>query len=362
MHGAIMHSLDVQPAQRLAVRPIETILIATDTWNETNGLTTTLHHTLAEGERQGYTFHVLHPGLFLRFPNPLYPSYRHALPTPWKVRRLLQTIQPQAVHIVTEGPIGMAVRHVCKRRGWHFTTSFHTRWDEHAKHLAGIPPALGWRWVRWFHARSARVLVPTASIAMLLRRHGFQQPLVPWPKGIDTQRFHPRPKQHLRVQRPVLLYVGRISQEKNLPAYLDLAIAGTKYVVGDGPLLAQLKQCYRHDMEAGRVVFFGEQRGQALAELYAEADVFVFPSRTDTFGNVILEALASGVPVAAYPVPGPIDILTGKYVGAMQDNLALAVHQALTHGRVEACLALAREYSWEAATEQFLKAIVPVER
>jgi glycosyltransferase involved in cell wall biosynthesis len=214
--------------------------------------------------------------------------------------------------------------------------------------------------VRWFHARSARVLVPTASIAMLLRRHGFQQPLVPWPKGIDTQRFHPRPKQHLRVQRPVLLYVGRISQEKNLPAYLDLAIAGTKYVVGDGPLLAQLKQCYRHDMEAGRVVFFGEQRGQALAELYAEADVFVFPSRTDTFGNVILEALASGVPVAAYPVPGPIDILTGKYVGAMQDNLALAVHQALTHGRVEACLALAREYSWEAATEQFLKAIVPV--
>jgi glycosyltransferase involved in cell wall biosynthesis len=133
-------------------------------------------------------------------------------------------------------------------------------------------------------------------------------------------------------------------------------------VVGDGPLLAQLQHRYHHDVEAGRVVFFGEQRDQALAELYAEADVFVFPSQTDTFGNVILEALASGVPVAAYPVPGPIDILTGKYVGAMHDDLTLAVHQALTCGRAEACLALAREYSWEAATEQFLKAIVPVVR
>jgi glycosyltransferase involved in cell wall biosynthesis len=154
--------------------------------------------------------------------------------------------------------------------------------------------------------------------------------------------------------------VGRLSHEKNLPAYLELAVAGTKYVVGEGPLQAQLQRCYASDVAAGRMVFFGEQRGPALAALYAEADVFVLPSTTETFGNVILEALASGVPVAAYPVPGPQDILVGPHVGAMHSDLACAVQQALMHGRTADCLALARRYSWEAATAQFLKAVVPI--
>jgi glycosyltransferase involved in cell wall biosynthesis len=252
------------------------------------------------------------------------------------------------------------MRQACLRRGWHFTTSYHTRWDEHVKHIAGIPSWLGWRWVRWFHARSARVLVPTASIAALLRAHGFRRPLVQWPKGIDGRLFHPRPKRHLGVKHPILLCVGRISREKNLLAYLDLPCAGTKYVVGNGPFLASLQHLYQQEIAAGRIVFFGEQRGTALAELYAEADVFVFPSKTDTFGNVILEALASGVPVAAYPVPGPIDILAGKHTGALCDDLAHAVQQALVHGRPADCVALARRFSWEAATAQFLKALVPV--
>jgi glycosyltransferase involved in cell wall biosynthesis len=182
------------------------------------------------------------------------------------------------------------------------------------------------------------------------------------PKVIDTRRFYPRPKQHLGVKRPILLYVGRISREKNLPAFLDLQCEGTKYVVGEGPLLPRLKRRYHREVAAGRAVFLGEQQGSALAELYAEADVFVFPSKTDTFGNVILEALASGIPVAAYPVPGPIDILVGKHVGAMHNNLAIAVQQALARGRREDCLALAACYSWEAATEQFLTAVVPVSR
>jgi glycosyltransferase involved in cell wall biosynthesis len=158
----------------------------------------------------------------------------------------------------------------------------------------------------------------------------------------------------------VLLYVGRISREKNLAAYLDLPCAGTKYVVGNGPFLASLQHLYERKVAAGRIVFFGEQHDTALAALYAEADVFVFPSKTDTFGNVILEALASGVPVAAYPVPGPIDILAGKRTGALCDDLALAVQQALIHGRTEDCVALAGQFSWEAATAQFLNALVPV--
>ena len=257
---------------------------------------------------------MLHPGLYLRVPSPFYRQYWHAVPLPWQVRRFLRSVLPHAVHIATEGPIGIVVRQACLQYGWDFTTSFHTRWDEHGKYLAGIPPALGWKWVRWFHACSARVLVPTASISALLRVHGFTQPLVQWPKGIDRQRFHLRFYQHAGVKRPIMLYVGRISREKNLLAYLDLAIEGTKYVVGDGPLLGKLKRLYHREVAAERVVFFGERKGRALAELYAEADVFVFPSKTDTFGNVILEALASGLPVAAYPGPGPIDILVGKHV------------------------------------------------
>jgi glycosyltransferase involved in cell wall biosynthesis len=359
--GATANRLEFQQTSHRPARSIEKIVLATDTWNETNGLTTTLQNTLSIGAQRGYAFEVLHPGLFLRVPSPFYRRYWHAVPLPWQVRRFLQSVRPHAVHIVTEGPIGIAVRQACRQYGWNFTTSFHTRWDEHGKYLAGIPPALGWKWVRWFHARSARVLVPTASIAALLRAHGFTRPLVQWPKGIDRQRFHPRSHQHAGVKRPILLYVGRISREKNLFAYLDLAIEGTKYVVGDGPLLGKLKRLYHHDVEAGRVVFFGEQKGRALAELYAEADVFVFPSKTDTFGNVILEALASGLPVAAYPVPGPIDILAGQHVGALHHNLALAVHQALAQGQADACLALARRYSWEAATERFLNAVVPVD-
>jgi len=358
--NVMMHDRASRRAPRLPSQTIKKVLLATDTWDETNGLNTTLQYTLDIGKQRSYDFIVLHPGLYLRLPNPWYRPYRFALPPPWQVRRCLQTVQPQAVHIATEGPIGIAVRQACLRYGWHFTTSFHTRWDEHGKHLTGVPSALGWKWVRWFHARSSRVLVPTASITTLLRQHGFTQPLVRWPKGIDRQLFHPRPKTHHDIKRPVLLYVGRISREKNLPAFLDLAVEGTKYVVGNGPLLADLKRCFHRDVEAGRIVFFGEQRGRALAELYAEADVFVFPSKTDTFGNVILEALASGVPVAAYPVPGPIDILRGPHVGAMHNSLALAVHHALAHGQARACLALARQYSWEAATERFLRAIVPV--
>jgi glycosyltransferase involved in cell wall biosynthesis len=339
---------------------IRKILLITDTWKETNGLTTTLRHTLAAGRRRGYEFVVLHPALFPCFRNPFYRQYWHALPNPWRMQEILYAAQPDAVHMATEGPLGLAGRWVCVQHGWRFTTSFHTRWDEHGKYLVALPPALVWRWLRWFHRRASRVLAPTPSVVQLLRRQGFVQPIELWQRGIDMELFHPRPKTHHAVRRPILLYVGRISREKNLPDFLDLPSDGTKYVVGDGPLLTSLRRTYQRQVEAGRLVFFGERHGTALADLYAEADVFVFPSVTDTFGNVILEALASGVPVAAYPVSGPVDILTGTGVGALHHDLATAVRQALAHGQAEACLTLASHYSWETATEQFLRALVPL--
>jgi glycosyltransferase involved in cell wall biosynthesis len=305
---------------------------------------------------------LLHPGMFLNFPNPFYWQYRQALPNPGRARSLLGNLRPDAVHIVTEGPLGLAVRHECLKRGWRFTTSFHTRWDEHRKHIIGLPPAVAWKWVRWFHNRSCCVLAPTPSIVTLLQSRGFTQPIVLWQRGIDTERFYPRPQQHHDVRRPVQMYVGRISREKNLTEFLDLDLEGTKYIVGDGPLLASLQRRYRNAIKAGRTIFFGEKKGQALAQLYAEVDVFVFPSKTETFGNVILEALASGVPVAAYPVPGPIDILTDTWVGTMHDNLRLAVRQALATGRPEACRALAKRYTWDRATDQFLRAVLPVSK
>ncbi len=341
-------------------RRIRTLCIVTDTWTETNGVTTTLRQTVALARAQGYTCPIVYPELFPRVLNPLYRQYRHAVPSPWRLRDILLRARPDAVHIVTEGPLGFAARHECLRRGWRYTTSFHTRWDQHCKHLLSVPTPLVWKWLRWFHAPSVRVLAPAPSIMRLLRAQGFPGPLGLWQRGIDRELFRPRPKTHQAVRRPIMLYVGRVSREKNLADFLDADVDGTKYVVGEGPLLAPLQRMYQRQVAAGRVVFFGEQRGVELAQLYAEADVFVFPSTTDTFGNVILEALASGVPVAAYPVSGPIDILDGPGVGAMHWQLGLAIRDALAQGRPAACVALAERYTWEAATAQFLQAIVHI--
>ncbi len=343
------------------MRHIRKIVIVTDTWDETNGVTNTLHHTVAMAERLGVAVALLHPGQFPRFVNPYYPLYRHAIPIPRRVRSILQGAEPDAVHIVTEGPLGIVVRREMLKCGWHFTSSFHTRWDEHCKYTLSFPTAWGWRYVRWFHRYSSHLLVPTPSMMQLLQAHGVTTTLKLWQRGIKAECFYPRPRCHNGTARPIMLYVGRISNEKNIPAFLDLKLEGTKYVVGDGPLLAKLQEGYRREVEAGRIVFFGELKGEALASIYAEADVFVFPSQTDTFGNVILEALATGVPVAAFPVPGPVDILGKPGVGALHADLAVAVRKALASGCRKACLAHAEGYSWEVATEQFLRAVVPID-
>jgi glycosyltransferase involved in cell wall biosynthesis len=239
------------------------------------------------------------------------------------------------------------VRLYCVHRGLKFTTSYHTRSPEYLWEMLRLPARLTHGYLRWFHRPAAATMVATPSIEQALRQHGYTGRLVRWSRGVDLKLFHPRPRSLGAAELPVLLYVGRVSVEKNLEAFLGLSIAGTKYVVGDGPARAMLQQKYPV------VRFLGELRGEELACAYASADVFVFPSKTDTFGLVILEALASGVPVAAYPAPGPVDILTRPEVGALDEDLGKAIATALHRGNAQECVTLAREYTWEKCAHQF---------
>jgi glycosyltransferase involved in cell wall biosynthesis len=332
---------------------IRRILLASDTWHpEFNGVVRTLGTTLRELARSGFVVRLIEPGLFASVPCPLYPAIRLAWPERRRLAALIDEFAPDAVHILTEAGVGLAVRGYCLARGLRFTTSFHTQTPEYLERMAGLPARLTYGYLRWFHGRSARVLVATASVEERLRRRGFRGPFARWSRGVDTGLFHPRPGRPLGVDRPVLLYVGRVSVEKNLEAFLGLRTAGTKVVVGDGPARRQLERKY----PSAR--FLGRLEGERLAEAYTGADVFVFPSKTDTFGLVILEALASGVPVAAYPVPGPVDILTDERAGALDADLGRAVAAALARGDRGACLALARRYTWQSCTRQFGRNLV----
>lgn len=329
---------------------IERILIASDAWHpQVNGvvrtLDTTVRHLAAGGQVR-----LIEPGQFASFPCPCYPEIRLAWPTPRILRRLVDDFAPQAIHISTEGPIGLAVRALCRSRDWRFTTAYHTQFVEYAWRLAGIPRCLTSRFLRWFHRHAAGVQVASPSLELELRQLGFTAPITRWSRGVDLELFHPRPPLAPGgngVPGPLLLYVGRVSKEKGLDDFLSLPLPGRKVVVGDGPARRRLERRYP------QTLFRGELHGEALAQAYAEADVFVFPSRTDTFGLVILEALASGVPVAAYPVPGPRDILIDPLAGALDDDLGRAVQTALARGQPEACVRLARQYSWQACTQQF---------
>lgn len=238
----------------------------------------------------------------------------------------------------------MAARRYCLKRNLAFTTSFHTRFPEYVNLRFGVPVRWGYAFLRWFHRPAARVMVATDSLQSELERQGFRH-LVRWSRGVDIELFRPRPRTNEK-DGPVFLYVGRVAVEKNVEAFLRLRLPGCKMVVGDGPQLAALKAAYPD------VCFVGSHTGEALARLYAAADVFVFPSRTDTFGLTMLEALASGVPVAAYPVQGPRDVLLDPSVGCMNDNLEAAALAALSLDR-NACRSYARRYSWEACSRQF---------
>jgi glycosyltransferase involved in cell wall biosynthesis len=238
--------------------------------------------------------------------------------------------------------------------GWQFTTSYHTRFPEYLNHLANVPEGITYQFLKWFHCRSSSMMVATPSLERELVDRGFTPPIRRWSRGVDLEIFRPRPKVETGYKRPVLLYVGRVSHEKGVDDFLKLKTPGTKFVVGDGPARASLERQYPD------AVFFGYRKGQELGEIYAAADLFVFPSKTDTFGVVVIEALASGLPVAAYPVTGPADILTSEKFGALDNNLGKAVERGLASGDPHACAIEGRRYTWANCTRQFLANLIPV--
>jgi glycosyltransferase involved in cell wall biosynthesis len=282
---------------------------------------------------------------------PSYPDLRLALPYQAKIARLIAEARPDSIHIATEGPIGLLVRRYCRKNQLPFTTSFHTRFPEYISARLPIPEPWIWRALRAFHGPSQAVMAATPALASELRARGFRN-VVLWPRGVDAGQFHPRAAD-LGLPRPVFLCVGRVAVEKNLEAFLDLDLPGTKVIVGDGPARAALTRKYP------QAVFLGARQGKELAEAYAAADVFVFPSKTDTFGLVLLEALASGLPVAAFPVTGPRDVIGNEPVGALNDDLRIACLTAVTISP-QACLAFAARHTWEASARAFVENITNV--
>ncbi len=331
------------------------VLIATDAWHpQVNGVVRTLDATTRTLRGLGHAVEVVEPSAFPGVAVPFYPEVRLALAPPGRLDERVRRFRPDHVHVSTEGPIGLLVRRYCRLRGWQFSTSYHTRFPEYLRELARVPEGVTYRYLRWFHNGSAALMVATPSLEADLTRRGFTAPMRRWSRGVDLELFHPRPKGASQDPRPVLLYVGRVSTEKGVEDFLRLKTEGTKLVVGDGPARADLERRYPD------AVFLGYRNGEALAECYARADLFVFPSKTDTFGVVLIEALASGLPVAAYPATGPVDIITRPELGALDDDLGKAVETALRTGDPAACAAEGRRYTWESCTRQFLANLVPL--
>jgi 1,2-diacylglycerol 3-alpha-glucosyltransferase/glucuronosyltransferase len=328
------------------------ILIATDAWHpQVNGVVRTLTMTAEAAKAFGVDVSFLTPQSFRTVAMPSYPDLRLALPYGAKIARLIDDARPDSIHIATEGPIGLSVRRYCRKRDVAFTTSFHTRFPEYVS--ARLPVRESWIWaaLRAFHRNSQAVMAATPALANELRARGFRN-VVLWPRGVDTSLFHPRTAD-LGLPRPVFLCVGRVAVEKNLEAFLELELPGTKVIVGDGPAKAALARKYP------QAVFLGARQGEELADIYAAADVFVFPSKTDTFGLVLLEALASGVPVAAFPVTGPRDVLGSAPVGTLNDDLRLACLAALKISP-QACLEFAARHTWAASARAFIENMADV--
>lgn len=322
------------------------ILIATDAWQpQVNGVVQTLRMTAEHAKARGVDITFLTPQSFRTVAMPGYRELRLALPSPAKIARLIEQAGPDAIHIATEGPIGLLVRRYCRAHKRRFTTSFHTRFPDYISARLPIPESAVWAALRWFHGQSSAVMAATPALAAELSARRFNN-IKLWPRGVDASLFAPR-EIDLGLPKPIFLSVGRIAVEKNLEAFLDLDLPGTKIVVGDGPDREKLQRRYPS------AVFPGKKFGRELADYYAAADVFVFPSRTDTYGLVLLEALASGAPVAAYPVSGPLDVIGDAPVGALRDDLRAACLDALTLSRA-ACRAFALERSWDASCQAFL--------
>jgi glycosyltransferase involved in cell wall biosynthesis len=339
----------------LAFPGLSRILIVSDAWTpQVNGVVRTLRTVTDELRAMGLVVEVVGPDRFKTVPMPSYPEIRLAIRPGKALARMIEAFAPDALHIATEGPLGMAARSYAIRKKIAFTTAFHTRFAEYLKARTGIPEFLTYAWLRRFHGAGAAVMVATQSLREELCARGFKH-VRPWSRGVDLAAFHPEPKEDWDLPRPIFAYVGRVAVEKNLKAFLELELPGSKLVVGDGPQRKALERDFP------KVHFAGARFGAELAAAYAGADVFVFPSRTDTFGLVVLEALASGLPVAAYPVTGPKDILgeSPVPVGALDEDLRKACIAALEVDRAN-CRPFAETYSWRACAERFMDNLVPM--
>ena len=343
------------------------ITLVSDAWSpQVNGVVRTLTTTVTMLLQRGHVVQTITPDLFLSIPCPTYPEIRLALTNSRRIARMIDGFRPEAVHIATEGPLGWLARRWCIAHGIPFTTSFHTRFPDYVAARTGLSPRWLWRWLTRFHAPARHVLTATARLAAELHGHGIHSTRL-WSRGVDLSQFSPQVPplaSYAGLARPIQLYVGRVAVEKNIAAFLETSVAGTRVVVGNGPELAALRT--RHP----GVVFLGALHGSDLAAAYAGADVFVFPSRTDTFGLVMIEALACGVPVAGFPVAGPLDVVGSdgcgtvegwtRRVGAVDDDLGTAIRAALTAGRDD-CARYAQSFSWDRCLDQFLTALAEID-
>lgn len=322
------------------------IAIVTDAGqSQINGVVNTLRATSACLRQNGHDVLLLNPDDFPTFACPTYPEIRLAYKPYARIAASLKAFAPDCIHISTEGPMGLAARRFCLRQGIGFTTAYHTRFPEYLSARSILPKALTYRWLRWFHGPSKAVMVPTPHVLRELEQRGFRH-LVLWGRGVDTERFKPVDEDHACIARPLYLYVGRVAVEKNIESFLQVDLPGSKWVIGDGPLREELQQRYP------QVQFLGAKPHHELTSYYNCADVMVFPSHTDTFGLVMVEAMACGVPVAAYPVAGPLDVVAHGRSGILDADLTSACLQALVLDRHEV-RKHAMEYSWEIATQQF---------
>lgn len=330
------------------------IALVTDAWTpQVNGVVRTLQSVRVELERMGHVVEVISPDQYGSLPCPTYPEIRLAVARAATVGRRIEAFLPDAVHLATEGPLCLSARRWCLRNRIPFTTAYHTHFPDYVAKRTGLPATWFWRYIRWFHGPAQAVLVSTRSVRDSLRAHGIAQ-VRHWGRGVDLASFSadaPMPAAFAGLVRPIQLYVGRVAVEKNLEAFLATSQPGTKVVIGDGPARAALERAYPDAR------FLGSRTGRELAGAYAHADVFVFPSRTDTFGLVMIEALACGTPVAAYPVTGPVDILTPQ-TGAMREELDDAIAAALPLDRGD-CAAHGRAFTWDASARQFLEGLAP---
>lgn len=330
------------------------ILIVTDAWHpQVNGVVRTYENTVKELKRKGHDVQLITPDKFRTIPCPTYPSIQLALFPANKLAKLIREFKPDAIHIATEGPLGHSARSFCLKNSMAFTTSFHTQFPEYVRLRAPIPVSWTYAYLRHFHQPAKHTFVPTLSQKAKLVERGFTN-IVIWGRGVDTETFKPGADIFKELPRPVFLNSGRVALEKNIRLFLDLKLPGSKVVVGDGPDLPYLKQLYP------QVLFTGFKFGDELARHVASADVFVFPSTTDTFGIVLLEAMACGVPVAALPVTGPIDVVQHGITGMLDNDLEQAALAALVEIHPENCLAYARTQTWEACTDIFASNLVDV--